>query len=52
MVKGGEGPDNCLETWDGEPGDRIVGGPGRDRWFADAGDRATGVEIDQVCFGA
>lgn len=48
-VRGGKGPDQCLNTQDFSPGDLVVGGPGRDAHNTDAGDLVRASEVAAVC---
>jgi Ca2+-binding RTX toxin-like protein len=48
---GGRGNDGCLSATDGQPGDRVVGGPGHDRADRDPGDHLVSVEeIALLCY--
>jgi Ca2+-binding RTX toxin-like protein len=44
LLSGGAGDDICMNAGDGEGGDVIRGGPGRDNFWADDGDRVFSVE--------
>jgi len=44
LLSGGADDDWCMNAGDGEGGDVIRGGPGRDRFSADDGDRVFSVE--------
>lgn len=45
LLVGGRGNDQCLHVWGDGPGDRVVGGPGTDRFHADPGDVIRSAEI-------
>jgi Ca2+-binding RTX toxin-like protein len=45
LLVGGRGNDQCLHVWGDGDGDRVVGGPGTDRFNADPGDVIRSAEI-------
>jgi Ca2+-binding RTX toxin-like protein len=52
-VDGGPGGDVCVSAVDGEPGDVVAGGNGRDTGSGDAGDIVLSIEdrVAQLCYG-
>ena len=52
-VYGGPGGDVCVSAVDGEPGDVVAGGNGRDTGSGDAGDTVLSIEdrVAQLCYG-
>ncbi|MBA3691497.1 MAG: hypothetical protein H0W82_08815 [Actinobacteria bacterium] len=51
VMRGGKGNDGCLNGVDGRPVDALFGGPGTDRFDADAGGALSSVEAETFrCF--
>jgi Ca2+-binding RTX toxin-like protein len=51
LLVGGAGDDHCLNAGDGEGGDVIRGGRGRDYFWADNGDKVSSAEVEELTCG-
>lgn len=51
VLRGGAGNEHCIWARDGEAGDAVFGGPGRDRGRADSSDSEDSVELHPACWG-
>lgn len=49
VIRAGRGTDFCLDGRDGRPTDVLMGGPGRDTYQADEGDRVMSGESERQC---